>query len=57
MVIWSRQSKQAKTKIRLLNEQIDTTVFDQEFQISTSMNFDEDNRPTKPKMVSHYPSH
>ena len=28
IVIWSRQSKQAKTKKRLLSEQVDTTVFD-----------------------------
>jgi len=31
IVIWSRQSKQAKTKKRLLSDQVDTTVFDEEF--------------------------
>ena len=52
IVIWSRQSKQAKTKKRLLSDQAPTTVFDEEFQISTSMMCDEEGNPTKPKMVS-----
>ena len=52
IVIWSRQSKQAKTKKRLLSDQAPTTVFDEEFQINTSMLCDEEGNPTKPKMVS-----
>ena len=52
IVIWSRQTKQAKTKKRLLSDQVDSTVFDEEFQISTSMACDEAGIPTKPKMVS-----
>ena len=52
IVIWSRQSKQAKTKKRLLSDQVDTTVFDEEFQISTTMACDEAGNPTQPKMVS-----
>jgi len=52
IVIWSRQTKQAKTKKRLLSDQVDTTVFDEEFQISTTMTCDEEGNPTKPKMVS-----
>lgn len=51
IVIWSRQSKQAKTKKRLLSDQVDTTVFDEDFQISTNMTCDENGTPTKPKMV------
>ena len=31
IVIWSRQSKQIKTKKRLLSDQAPTTVFDEEF--------------------------
>ena len=31
IVIWSRQSKQAKTKKRLLSEAANSTVFDEEF--------------------------
>ena len=31
IIIWSRQSKQAKTKKRLLSDAIDTTTFDEEF--------------------------
>mmetsp|Transcript_35470 Transcript_35470/g.43404 ORF Transcript_35470/g.43404 Transcript_35470/m.43404 type:complete len:115 (+) Transcript_35470:34-378(+) len=50
IVIWSRQSKQAKTKKRLLMDNADTTVFDEEFAISTSMTCDEEGRPTKAKM-------
>ncbi len=52
IVIWSRQSKQAKTKKRLLSDQVDTTVFDETFNISTSMVCDEEGNATKPKMVS-----
>ena len=51
IVIWSRQSKQAKTKKRLLSDQVDTTVFDEDFQISTTMICDESGMPTKAKMV------
>ena len=54
IVIWSRQSKQAKTKKRLLSANVDTTVFDEDFQITTNMACDADGTPTKPKMVSHY---
>lgn len=52
IVIWSRQSKQAKTKKRLINETAPSTVFNEEFQISTTMTVDDDGNPTKPKMVS-----
>ena len=52
IVIWSRQSKQAKTKKRLLTDAIDTANFDEEFQISTSMTCDEEGVPTRAKMVS-----
>ena len=52
IVIWSRQSKQAKTKKRLLSEQASTTVFDEEFQISTTIMCDDNGQPTKSKMVS-----
>ena len=31
IVIWSRQSKQAKTKKRLLSDTMQTTDFDEEF--------------------------
>lgn len=50
MVIWSRGSKQAKTKKRVLNEQVSTAVFDEKFQINTQMELDEDGKPTKPKI-------
>lgn len=52
IVIWSRQSKKAQTKKRLLKEGSDTTVFNQSFDISTSMPCDDDGIPTKSKMVS-----
>ena len=52
IVIWSRQSKQAKNKKRLLSDQVDTTVFDETFQISTTMTCDEEGNATKSKMVS-----
>ena len=52
IVIWSRQSKQAKSKKRLLSDRDNTTVFDEDFQISTTMTCDEQGKPTKPKMVS-----
>ena len=52
IVIWSRQTKQAKTKKRLLMPNSDTTVFDEPFQITTSMACDDDGKPTKSKMVS-----
>ena len=53
IVIWSRQSKQAKTKKRLLSANVDTTVFDEDFQITTNMACDADGTPTKAKMVRH----
>ena len=31
IVIWSRQSKKANTKKRLLTDAVDTAVFDEEF--------------------------
>ena len=52
MVIWSRGSKQAKTKKRLLSEQVPTAVFDEKFQINTQMELDEEGKPTKSKIVS-----
>ena len=52
IVIWSRQSKQAKTKKRLLSANVDTTVFDEDFQITTNMACDANGVPTKAKMVS-----
>jgi len=52
IVIWSRQSKQAKTKKRLLTDQIDIANFNETFQISTTMPCDEDGNATKAKMVS-----
>ena len=50
IVIWSRQLKKANTKKRLLTDVVDTAVFEEEFQISTSMPCDEAGTPKKSKM-------
>ena len=52
MVIWSRGSKQAKTKKRVLNEQVQSATFDEKFQINTQMELGEDGKPVKSKIVS-----
>ena len=52
IVIWNRDKKRAQTKKRLLSDNVAETVFDEEFQITTSMVCDEAGVPTKPKMVS-----
>ena len=51
-VWWSRGTKKANTKKRLLSDQVPTAVFDEKFQINTAMELDEDNKPTKSKIVS-----
>ena len=54
MVIWSRGSKQAKTKKRVLNEQVQSATFDEKFQINTQMELGEDGKPVKSKIVSQF---
>jgi hypothetical protein len=50
MIIWSRGSKKATTKKRLLSDKVHTAVFNEKFQINTQIDMDEDGNPTKPKM-------
>lgn len=52
IVIWSRQTKQAKTKKRLLTQTQNTAEFNEEWQITTAMPCNDEGIPTKPKMVS-----
>lgn len=51
MVVWQRGNKKAKTKQRLLNDNVHTAVMDEKFQISTVMQVDgETGLPNKAKM-------
>lgn len=50
LVIWSRGNKKASTKKRLLNENVNTAVIDEKFQINTQIEMDETGKPCKPKM-------
>lgn len=43
--------KKAKTKSRILNENVNMAVIDEKFQINTVMEVDSSGRPTKEKMV------
>ncbi len=43
--------KKAKTKARLLNENVSQAVMDEKFQINSMFEMDEDGRPSKPKQV------
>ena len=52
IVIWNRDKKRAQTKKRLLSDNVAETVFDEEFQITTSMGCDDAGTPSRPKMVS-----
>ena len=51
-VVWSRGNKKAKTKSRLLNENVFMAVIDEKFQINTVMDVNEEGTPTKEKMVT-----
>jgi hypothetical protein len=44
-------NKKAKTKSRLLNENVGMAVLDEKFQINTVMECNEDGHPIKDKMV------
>ena len=46
-------NKKAKTKSRLLNENVSQAVIDEKFQINTVMEVNEDGLPIKEKMVMH----
>nr|ACK37609.1 hypothetical protein [Kahliella matisi] len=46
-VIWQRGNKKAKTKGRLLNENVSQAVIDEKFQISTIMEVNSDGVPSK----------
>lgn len=51
LVVWTRGNKQAKTKKRLLKENISDAIFEEKFQIVTQFEVDfETNMPCKPKM-------
>lgn len=52
MVIWSRGSKKASTKKRLLSDSVHTAVFNEKFQINTQIDMDADGKPIKAKNVS-----
>lgn len=50
MVIWSRGQKKAKTKARVLNENVHKALIDEKFQINTAMELDPNTgEPTKSK--------
>ena len=49
LVYWQRGTKKANTRKRLLQENIHVAVFDEKFQINTSIEVDADGNPTKPK--------
>ena len=51
-IIWTRGAKKAETKKRLLSESVQETIFDEKFEVKTSMDVDANGRPTKSKMVS-----
>lgn len=47
-------NKKAKTKSRLLNENVSMAVIEEKFQINTVMEVDADGHPTKEKLVSDF---
>jgi len=49
-IIWTRGAKKAETKKRLLSESVQETIFDEKFEVKTSMDVDANGRPTKSKM-------
>ena len=54
-IIWTRGAKKAETKKRLLSDTVQTSVFDEKFEVSTQMEIDVSTfKPTKSKMVSHW---
>ena len=50
MVIWSRGQKKANTKKALLTDTVHTAVFNDKFQINTTLEFDEDGKAKKKKV-------
>ena len=48
-IIWTRGTKKAETKKRLLSDQAQSTVFDEKFEVSTQMEVDANGKPTRPK--------
>jgi hypothetical protein len=51
LIFWILGNKKAKTKGRLLNENVNQAVIDEKFQISTELVLSEDGTPAKDKMV------
>ena len=50
-VVWSRGKKQAKSQVKILNENLDVAVFDEKFQINTVLDVDTDTfKPVKEKI-------
>ena len=50
LVYWQRGGKKANTRKRLLQENHHTAVFDEKFQINTTIEMDGDGNPVKAKM-------
>ena len=50
-VIWSRGKKQAKSQVKILNENLDVAVFDEKFQINTVLEVNSETyKPLKEKI-------
>ena len=51
-IIWTRGAKKIDTKKRLLSDTAQTSVFDEKYEVTTSMDIDASGKPTRAKMVS-----
>lgn len=49
-IIWTRGAKKIDTKKRLLSDTAQTSVFDEKYEVTTSMDIDASGKPTRAKM-------
>jgi hypothetical protein len=49
MAIWSRGQKKANSKKKVLTESVQTAVFNEKFQINTTLEYDDAGVPKKKK--------